>query len=136
MTSNVPEEPPREAIEAFLEAFPGQDEAAARRAWAESRQQHIATGKEQLASEKRRLHASAAVVTGVLIALADEDLARANMLIEGLEPADLPDAFRQLAGLLISMAKESGQTNTEIRAAFAELALRQAAAEDDDGGEG
>jgi len=41
MTSDVPEEAPQEAIDAFLATFPGEDEAAARAYWATARRQYI-----------------------------------------------------------------------------------------------
>jgi hypothetical protein len=41
MTSDVPEEAPQEAIDAFLATFPGEDEAAARAYWAAARRQYI-----------------------------------------------------------------------------------------------
>src|SRR5258708_20193165 len=98
----VPEEATQDAIDWFLAAFPGATEADARTAWAAAR--------EVFTDEEGRLRRNAAVLNGILIALADDHYADANTLIAGLDPIDMPDAIRQLGGLLIPLPPDAPHT--------------------------
>jgi hypothetical protein len=70
----------------------------------------------------------AAVVTGIVIAVADGRYADAGLLADGLSPGDAGEAVRQLAGLVVDLARHDGHTAEAISKAFGDLALDQAAA--------
>ena len=69
----------------------------------------------------------AAVVTGLVIAVADGRYGDAGLLVDGLGPGDAGEAVRQLAGLVVDLARHDGHTATAISKAFGDLALDQAA---------
>lgn len=78
-------------------------------------------------AEYQRLRDIAALAIGILIAYSTDQYDDADLLIGGVEPDDLPDALRQLAGLVVIISRESGLSNDKIREQFCEMAARQAA---------
>lgn len=74
----------------------------------------------------RRLHDNEDALTGIIIALARGDYAGADTLLAGIGPAAMPDAIRQLCGLVVAMLRHAGHTDQQIEAQFREMAFRHA----------
>jgi hypothetical protein len=80
-----------------------------------------------MSTESARLHRIAATLTGTIIAVADRRYDDADTLIATLgNPADLADAVRQAAGLIVDMSRAAGNTSEQTSEIFTQLALRQA----------
>lgn len=79
-----------------------------------------------MSSDSERARAAQAAAIGVLLAVADADPARADLLIDGMTVTELAAAFRWLAATLVDMARTGGTSSETIRAELAEWALRQA----------
>lgn len=67
--------------------------------------------------------AIAAVLTGVMIAIADGRHNDASALIRTLYASQMPEAIRQLAAFIVGLALAGGATIEEIRAELSVLAL-------------
>lgn len=55
---------------------------------------------------------------------------RVMLLLNGIDPEDMPDAILQLTSLYIATLRDLGLSTEQIRGSLADLALRQAAGED------